>query len=350
MPAELVPASTPATLETPSAIDRDRELSPAARAAVARGVPDSTRAAYKKDFDDFTDWCAENGRTALPATAETLTEYATHLAYRAEKPRSPSSIERIRSAIRAAHRSAGVEPPDTLGLAKVVKGYRAHLAETKDPRARPRQATAATKDALTAMVNAADRSSPAGLRDTAIVLLGLCTAGRRSEVAALDIGDIVETKEGLTVSVYRRKTRTHQDVSVPYARDPDLCPVLATKEWLEFLAAQGRTEGPLFVRINRHGHLGPRLSRDGIPIGDPSGRITAQGVSQAIARLAKKAGLSGKWSGHSVRRGFATEARKAGHDQIRISRDGGWAEDSPVLARYIADADRWTDNALKGVL
>lgn len=53
-------------------------LSPAAKAALAAGVPESTRAAYAKDFKD---WYAEVGRTALPATAEPLTEYATHLAY-----------------------------------------------------------------------------------------------------------------------------------------------------------------------------------------------------------------------------------------------------------------------------
>jgi site-specific recombinase XerD len=318
-------------------------------AAVAAGVPDSTLAAYGRDLDDFRTWCGMVGRTALPATAETLTEYATHLAY-GDKPRSPSSIERARSAIRGAHRAAGLEPPDSLGLAKVVKGYRAKLAEAKDPRARPRRATAATKTALTAMLAKLDRDSPAGRRDAALILLGFCIAGRRSETAALNITDVVETEDGLTVSVYRKKTLTHHDVAIPYAEDPSLCPVLATKEWLEHLAACGRRDGPLFVRISRHGILGPDITRAGRPIGDPTGRMTAQAVSHVIGRKARGAALPGRWTGHSVRRGFATESRKAGHDRIRIARGGGWAEDSTALAGYMEDADRWTDNALKGVL
>lgn len=342
MDRELVPVKHLGALDT--------SLSPAAQAAVARGVPDSTRAAYRKDWKDFVEWCASVGRTALPATSETLTEYATHMAYREDKPRSPSSIERARSAIRQAHRAANFDPPDSVGLAKVLKGYKATLAEAKDPRARQRQATAATKDALAAMLAKLDRSSPAGRRDAAILLLGFCIAGRRSEVASLDIEDVIETAEGLTVSVYRRKTRKHQDASIPYAADPNLCAVLAVKEWLEFLAANGRSSGPLFIRIDQHGHLGPEITRHGATIGDPNGRMTAQAISRVIGRKALSAALSGQWTGHSVRRGFATEARKAGHDQIRIARGGGWDEDSRMVARYIADADRWEDNALKGVL
>lgn len=327
----------------------DLTLSPAAKTALARGVPDSTRDAYARDWKDFEDWCVSVGRTPLPATAETLAEYATHLAY-GDKPRSPATIERARSSIRSAHRTAGAPVPDTLGLATVLKGYRAQLAEAKDPRARQQQATAATKNILEAILEQVDRASPAGRRDTSLILLGFCVAGRRSEVAALDIPDIIETEEGLTVSVYRRKTRKHQDVTIPYAQDPNVCAVLAMKEWLEFLAKEGRTDGPLFIRINRHGQLGPQLTRNGRPIGDPSGRITGEAVSDVIKGRARAAALSGKWSGHSVRRGFATAARQAGHDQIRIARDGGWDDHSRMVARYIADADRWEDNALKGVL
>lgn len=327
----------------------DTTLSPAAMAALRLGVPASTGIAYGRDWDDFKDWCAAVGRTALPATAETLTEYATHMAY-GDKPRSPASIERSRSAIRKAHRAESLDPPDSLGLATVVKGYRAVLAEAKDPRAKPRRASAATKKPLAAMLSRLDRDTLAGRRDAALVLVGFAVAGRRSELAALDIADVAETDEGVTISLYRRKTRTHQEVAVLRGSDASLCPVLALKEWLEFLASQGRTSGPLFVRIDRHGHLGPKTTRAGKPIGDPAGRMTAEAISDVIGRKALAAALAGRWTGHSVRRGFATESRRAGHDQLRIARHGGWADHSPVLAGYIEDADQWDDNALKGVL
>lgn len=347
MTSEMAPASATASV-TQSV--RDSSLSPEAVAALQRGVPASTAIAYKRDWEEFGIWCGEVSRTALPASAETLTEYATHLAYREVNPRSPSSIERARSAIRSAHRAAAVDPPDSLGLAKVVKGYRAVLAEAKDPRAKPRQASAATKKILTAMIGGMDRGTKIGRRNAAIVLTGFCTAGRRSEVAALNITDFTETDEGLSIAIYRRKTLQHQDLAIPYASDTSLCPVLAVKEWIEYLAAEGRDTGPIFVRMNRHGHLGQRVTREGEAIGDPSGRMTGEAISDVIDLSARRAGLAGRWSGHSVRRGFATESRKAGHDRTRIARGGGWADDSPVLARYIEDADQWADNALIGVL
>ncbi|MEE1745826.1 MULTISPECIES: tyrosine-type recombinase/integrase [unclassified Streptomyces] len=72
-----------------------------------------------------------------------------------------------------------------------------------------------------------------------------------------------------------------------------------------------------------------------------------------IDRLAVAAGLSGDWSGHSLRRGFATAARAAGHDPLEIARAGGWVDGSRVLARYMDDVDRaknspWSASACEG--
>jgi integrase len=323
-------------------------LSDAAIEALAAGTPDSTRAAYKDDLYSFARWCAENGHYGLPASKDTLTEYATHLAY--TKHRSPATIERARWAIRRAHKESGHPVPDSDGLAEVVKGYKAHLAKTKDVKAKPRSAKAADLEALEAMLSRLDLTLPSGRRDAALIMLGFAVAARRSELAALDISDVTETSKGILVSVYRIKTGNLQDVAVPYGENPQLCAVVAVTRWISTLADCGRTSGPLFVRINQHQQIGAQVMRNGKPIGDPSGRMTAQAVGQVVGRKARAAALAGKYTGHSLRRGLATEARKAGHDQIRIARQGGWDDNSQVLARYIEDADRWTDNALKGVL
>jgi hypothetical protein len=50
-----------------------------------------------------------------------------------------------------------------------------------------------------------------------------------------------------------------------------------------------------------------------------------------------------------MRRGFATEARRAGHDLERIGRHGGWADGSKALLGYLEEADRWTDNPVSGL-
>jgi site-specific recombinase XerD len=326
----------------------DRELSDAAIEALAASIPDSTRLAYKADLKAFALWCAETEHSGLPTTTNTLTEYATHLAY--TKHLSPSTIERARWAIRRAHRVAGHPVPDSDGLADVVKGYKAHLAVTKDPKARPQKATAADKATLAAMTARLDLSTPAGCRDAALILLGFAVAARRSELSALDIGDVTVEAEGIVVSVYRIKTRKLHDVAVPYAQDASLCPVLAVLRWISALERFGRTSGPLFVRINQHGQLVTTLKRNGAAIGDATGRMKPQAIGQVVGRKARAAALPGKHTAHSLRRGMATEARRAGHDRITIARAGGWNDDSRVLSGYMEDADRWDDNALKGVL
>jgi hypothetical protein len=64
----------------------------------------------------------------------------------------------------------------------------------------------------------------------------------------------------------------------------------------------------------------PPLTRGGRPIGDPAGRMTAEVAAEVVERLAAMAGLTGAWSGHSLRHGFANAARAAGHDPLDIAR------------------------------
>jgi site-specific recombinase XerD len=332
----------------PVPLPRHPDLDAATIEALAAGVPDSTRAAYVADVKAFAEWCAETDHCGLPATPETLAAYATYLAY--TRHLSPKSIERARWAIRKAHKIAGLSVPDSELLAQALKGYRKHLATTKSPKAKPRKATAADQDALAAMLSKLDLRSAAGKRDAALILLGFAVAARRSELAALDISDIQDAPEGLIVTVYRVKTGDVQEIAVPYAENTDLCPVIAVTRWLDCLDSCGRTEGPLFVRIDQHGNIGNEVRRAGRAIGDASGRMSPQAVGQVVGRKAREAALSGRFVGHSLRRGFATAAHRAGAKKLRIARQGGWDDNSVVLDGYIEDADQWDDNALKGVL
>ncbi|MFM9709179.1 site-specific integrase [Streptomyces galilaeus] len=51
----------------------------------------------------------------------------------------------------------------------------------------------------------------------------------------------------------------------------------------------------------------------------------------------------------SLRRGFATAARAAGHDPLEITRAGGWVDGSHLLARYMNDVDRVKNSPLLGI-
>ncbi|WP_203959521.1 hypothetical protein [Sphaerisporangium siamense] len=77
--------------------------------------------------------------------------------------------------------------------------------------------------------------------------------------------------------------------------------------------------------------------------------MTAEAVADVVARIAAAAGLEGRWSGHSLRRGFATAARRDGKTLERIGRHGGWADGSRALLGYLEEGDRWTDNPVTGL-
>ena len=160
---------------------------------------------------------------------------------------------------------------------------------------------------------------------------------------------VVEAEHGLDVTLYRRKTKKHTVSTVLYGTDPATCPVRAVRAYVEQLHAAGRTDGPLLVRINRHGRIAPPMLRRGKPIGDPAGRLTAEACADVVERLADRAGLTGDWSGHSLRRGFATAARLAGHDLVRIADAGGWDRGSKALLRYLDEVDRVTASPLVGI-
>lgn len=339
-PAAALPAAVPAP------------LSDAARDALAAGTADSTRRAYASDWAAFTAWCAATDRRPLPATPETVTEYTTHLTLtprpRTGRPYGPSSIERALAAIRTAHAAANAPMPSCKGARIVLRGYRDRLARAKDPAARPRKADPALPAQLRAMLATLDRTTLQGKRDAALLLLGFACAGRVSELAALDLADVVETDNGLEAAVYRRKLKAFTDTAIPYGANPATCPVRAVRALREAMAQAGRVEGPMFVRVDRHGRIAPPLHRHGRPIGDPAGRITAEAAADVVERTAAAAGLEGRWSGHSLRRGFATAARKAGHDVVRVGRHGGWADGSRSLLGYFEDADKWEDNPVAG--
>jgi integrase len=199
------------------------------------------------------------------------------------------------------------------------------------------------------MLATLDRDTLIGKRDAALLLLGYACAARVSELTALDQADVIETDDGLLVTIYRRKLKRHDECAVPYGSNPATCPVCATRTLLGALADAQRTEGPLFVRIDRHGRVAPTMTRHGQPIGDSTGRITPTAASAVVTRAAMLAGFEGKWTGHSLRRGFATAARRAGHTLERIGRHGGWADGSRALLGYMEEGDRWERNLVSGL-
>jgi hypothetical protein len=79
-----------------------------------------------------------------------------------------------------------------------------------------------------------------------LLLLDFAGALRRSELVGLDVADVVEGTDGLTVRLRRSKTDQEgagRTVGIPFGSNPVTCPVRAWRAWLE---VSGITEGPAF--------------------------------------------------------------------------------------------------------
>lgn len=287
------------------------------------GIAEATRSAYEKDWSDFVAWCGRSGRSALPASTETAVMYAKYLAE--DLGKAPSSVGRFRAAIRAVHLAAGEQPPRALAITKVIREHHERLTQTKDPAIGATMSSPATKAAIASMLTHVDQETSAGLRDAALILLAFTISGRRTELALLDIEDIDRLSDGIRVRV-RARRNSRRDLVITRSEDERLCPVVAVLAWLECLTRHGRSNGPLFVRINQHGQIAPSIVRGGRPIGDQSGRMTAQAISQVITRKAEEASLPGRWSSGSLRRASAAEVVAGPHDHVRVGGVDHWTD------------------------
>lgn len=150
----------------------------------------------------------------------------------------------------------------------------------------PAAKTAATQLALDAMLATCDESLE-GLRDRALLLFGWSSGGRRrSEIAQAEVGDLEWLDEHAAVFRMRR-SKTGDAAPKPVTDEA----AAALKTWL----AKARIEeGALFRRVWRGARVGPALS--------------PHAIAAIVKRRATLAGLKGDFAGHSLRRGFVTEA------------------------------------------
>lgn len=300
-----------------------QETAAKAKDYARKATASSTTRAYRADWADFTSWCSEQQRMALPATAETV---ALYLADRATTCKVATLQRRI-SAISRAHQAAGYQGISTREepLHSVWRGIRREHGTAQQGKA-----PTMTED-IKAMVSTLP-DNLLGSRDRALLLLGFTTAFRRSELVSLDTEDLSFARDGLIVNLRRSKTDQEgagRKVGIPFSPRPDLCPVRSLQTWLE---ASGITRGALFRSVNRHGKLQPR-------------RLTDQVVAMVVKRAALAAGRDAcQFAGHSLRAGHATSAAAAGAPERVIMAQTGH-KSLNMVRRYIRDGNLFRENS-----
>lgn len=304
----------------------------------------ATRANTRRAFDD--DWrtwllfCRASNGNVEPeeVSGEALVLYAAWLAAdrhvgpdQVHTASAPATIQRRVTGVLAGWKARGHQPPRGIGAdaRKIITEYKTALIQAQLPTGRGKAPPLTVKDAR--RIAEACPDTLAGRRDLAVVLIGLAIAARRSELAHLHVADFASDDRGLLIDVRYAKTDPRRP-AVLYGQNPETCPVRAWRHWQH---TSGITTGPAFRRVDRHGNLGAGLS--------------GEAIGNIVTRAGRRAGLEPRLTGHSVRAGLATEARRAGHDIATIAAQGGWKPNSTSLHEYIRIVDQWTDNALIGI-
>lgn len=248
---------------------------------------------------------------------------------------SPSTIARRLASVSVAHQTAAAENPDAQldnpaehpSVRQVMAGIRRHpgVAPT-------RRRDAAGSEQVNAMTDGLDpHGDAADARDLALLYLGIGVALRRSDLARLDLDDLTTSPQGLGVRIRRSKTdqEGRGQIRGIAADDDGACAAAEAVElWCAHLARAGITRGALWRPIHRaaSGRLTIRAAR-----------LSGHAINDIVARRAAQAGLEGDYGGHSLRRGFATEALAAGATEHAVMSHGGWR--SPTAMRtYVAEA------------
>ncbi len=282
----------------------------------------NTRRAYRADWADFTAWAQEHGRTALPATPQTVVLY---LSARADTLKT-ATLQRRLTAISQAHKAADLNTPTAeRAVLRVMTGIRRQKGTAQEGKA----------PAITREIRAMVEHLPPtlrGQRDRALLLLGFAGAFRRSELVSLDVGDLAWSDDGLTVRLRRSKTDQEgagRTVGIPYGSKPATCPVRAVRAWL---AAAQITDGPVFRGVDPHGNL--RRTR-----------LADKTVARVVKNAAEAAGLDPTvYAGHSLRAGLATAAAQAGVAERVIMAQTGH-KSLPMVRKYIREGSLFTQNA-----
>ena len=291
-------------------------------------LSENTWNAYRNAWNDFLDFCEQEGDQPLPAAPETVAFYLGHLAVQpdsdsgeaGEDGLAVSTIEVRLHAISYFHSEAGGDDPTkNRKVKKVMRGIRRRKKEgegaspllatqiRKIVDALPKKKEAYTQNKLDRVEGTPSDPLTSGekrylklliRRNRAIILLGFAGAFRRSEIAGLRFEDVEHYPErGLKVTIPKSKTDQTGSGQIVHIQkiEGDYDPVEAFLNWKA--SAEDLGKGPVFRGITRGGNL-----RSSSIAGEAINRIVKEGIDLAGIPDPEA------YSAHSLRAGHATQA------------------------------------------
>ena len=277
----------------------------------------NTLRAYKADYKDFARFCIKHGFKSMPTEPKIISLYLTHLSQTSKF----STLKRRLASISVIHRISGhyidtkhpMITENLMGIKRVKGSYQ----KAKKP---------LLINDLKSIVNVIDKdkNEKRKAKNRALILIGFAGGFRRSELVAILYEDIDFVSEGVKIFVKRSKTDQSGEgmtKGIPYFSNQNYCPVTSLKNWLEKSEIK-------------------------------SGRIfdmSDKSVALTIKKYTAIAGLdSRKYSGHSLRSGFATSTAELGAEERSIMAMTGH-KTTQMVRRYIQEANLFKNNALNKI-
>jgi site-specific recombinase XerD len=278
----------------------------------------NTIRAYKSDFNDFMDFCKKNNFKSLPADPKNVSFYITDLSSNSKV----STLKRRLASISAVHKLRGhyidIKHPLIIENLMGIQRKKGVFQKSKNP-----ILINELKEIIN-IINKSKKNESKKARDKALILIGFSGGFRRSELVNIDFEDLEFTKEGVKIFIKRSKTDQSGEgmiKAIPYFKEKTFCPVTYLKNWLEISKIN---KGFIF-------------------------NISDKMVAILIKKYLLAAGFDQKkYSGHSLRSGFATTAASYGADEKSIMTMTGH-KTTQMVRRYIKESDLFKNNALNKI-
>ena len=294
------------------------------RAVLAAATADNTRRAYRSAVNHYLAWGG-----VLPADEAAIIRYLLTYAHTL----NPRTLALRLTALSQWHvHQAFPDSASTPTVRKTLTGIaRTYGRPKKKAKALP------IEDLERIVARLASAGTLKAARDNALLQIGFFGGLRRSELVGIEVEHLGWKHEGIEIMLPRSKTDQMGEgiiKAIPYSDGP-CCPATALRAWLD---AGGIAAGPVFRAISKWGVVASTALGEG----------SVNAVLEACATLA---GLDyvPDLSSHSLRRGMATSAHRAGADFRDIKKQGGWRHDGTVQG-YIEEADRFAENAAGSLL
>ena len=257
-----------------------------------RGLARNTLDAYRTDLLQYGAFLNGRGRSATEAEHADIADFLADLATGDGQPAcSPATINRktacLRSFYRHLRREELIDADPTAALSPPTKS-----------RKLPRVLTYAEVKRLLESVSESD---PIALRDRALLEVMYGCGLRASEAVGLDVNE-VDLRRGFV----RPHGKGNKDRIVPLGREAAAAVTRYLRSGRPELIGS-RAESRLFVNFR-------------------GGPLTRQGLYKIIRRHAKKVGLEGKMSPHTLRHSFATHLLSGGCDLRSVQEMLGHAD------------------------